>query len=189
MSTRPNAARRKARFATYKHLGAVYKLLCAAFANSEIMRGMKFLAEKKGIATASTTSTALLFVKLLSNKSLELATASQQAMALRGAALQGVAPEEFALRVPELGGIAKLAEHFRAQRHPSAPKTDKLARKTPPVKNAPELRWSKKAIDRWKRHSSKNERVHLTVRRTGQNRGTVIDVFRSLTETGEHHGL
>lgn len=181
--------RRKARVAKYEHLGAVYKLLCASFANSDLMSGMKRRAEQRGITTAGSTSTALLFIKLLSSKHLEPATASQQAMALRGAALMGIAPNELAVRIPKLGGIAKLAEYFRAQRRPSARKVQKLARKSPLTQPSPELKWSSKVIERWERVSSKSTDVHLILRRTSQSRWTVLAVSRCLTEKGERYGL
>jgi len=179
-----DVARRKAREAKYEHLGAIYKLLCAAFANPEIMDGMRKEAARMNIPTAATTSTALLFVKTLSHKSLEPATASQQAMALRGAVLKGIAPEEFALRVPKLGGITKLAEHFKAHHRSSAQTAQKLARQLP---LKPQLIWPPNAIARWERLSTKGTPVYLTVQKTSQSGWKVLSVSRRRIEKEVRH--
>ena len=180
--------RREARRAKYEHLGTIYQLLCAAYARPDFMTGMLEHAAQRGFTVSATTSTALLFVKVLSCRSLEPATASQQALALRGAALKGIAPEEFAKRAPLMGGITKLAAHFRAERSSSARKGGKVARKAP-YTPFPQLKWSRKAIERWEQLFPKGKDVRIVVRRTSPHEATVVSVTRHHSEAEVRHEL
>lgn len=152
------------RAGVYDNLVNIFRLLCLDQIDSTIREEASRRAERYSIRRTKATSKALFFVKVFSLRSLKPATASQQAKALRGAALLSIPPDELLAKLKAKGGMTALAQHFHESngRQP--------AEKTPPKDmggfkqvDPLSLFWTKSAQKVWRKAARKQRKVRLTV--------------------------
>ena len=155
------------RLAGHHNITNIYRLLCLAQIDTEIMKEANRRAKRYGIQRTAATSTALFFVKVFSPSSLESATASQQAMALRGAALLSIPPDKLLEKLKIDGGMIALAKHFRESVHPRAPKEKSLIR--------PSFTWRDNAEKVWRKALQRRQEVTLIVRPNVSGGGHVLE--------------
>ncbi|MGE5608508.1 MAG: hypothetical protein ACM359_04595 [Bacillota bacterium] len=152
------------RAGVYDNLVNIFRLLCLAQIDPAICKEANRRAKHLGIRRTEATSTALFFVKVFSPRTLKPATASQQAKALRGAALLSIPPDKLLAKLKEKGGMTALAQHF----HESNGRQS--AEKTPPKDmggfkpiDPLSLFWTDSARKVWRKAAKKQLRVKLTV--------------------------
>lgn len=153
------------RAGVYDNLVNIFRLLCLAQIDPAICKEANRRAKHLGIRRTKATSTALFFVKVFSPRTLKPATASQQAKALRGAALLSIPPDKLLAKVKAKGGMTALAQYFHESNHPQP------AEKTPPedmggfksVDPLLSLFWTEHARKVWRKAARKQRKVKLTV--------------------------
>jgi hypothetical protein len=167
-----------------------YQLLCAAYAHPDVMEAIMDAAVGASIRITQATSIALLIVKLYSGNTLEPATASQRAQAMRGAAMKKIKPHELAKHLKK-EGIAKLAKHFseskksktsKAESQPAksenqSTKTDKSDAVSDAMEEVepfnPKLGWDEGHRDTWDKALRKSRCVSVILKPDGDNSGRV----------------
>lgn len=169
-----------------------YQMLCAAHANREVMEAIKDAALGADIPITQATSIALLIVKLFSSETLEPATASQRAQAMRGAALKKIKPHELAKHL-KTEGIAKLAKHFSESKKSKPAKSENQTAKADRSDAgsdaseqvepfSPKLDWDEGHRNTWDKALRKGRRVRLILKPDGDNSGRV-KAIRLLSRT------
>lgn len=153
------------RAGVYDNLVNIFRLLCLAQINPRIERVASRRAEHSRVRRTKATSTALFFVKVFSLRTLKPATASQQAKALRGAALLSIPPDKLLAKLKEKGGMTALAQHFHESngRQPAEKTLPKDMGGFKPVDPLPSLFWTKGAQKVWQKAARKRRKVKLTV--------------------------
>lgn len=160
-----------------------YQMLCAAHAHPDVMEAIMDAAVGAGIPITQATSIALLIVKLNSGNTLEPATASQRAQAMRGAAMKKIKPHELAKHL-KTEGIAKLAKHFSESK-----KSKPANSESPPAKADksgggsdateeveqfnPKLDWDEGHRDTWDKALRKSRCIRVILKPDGDNSGRV----------------
>ncbi len=197
---------KRVRAEAYVVTGGNYDLLCAAHADPTLKATILAEAKERGLPITAATSLALVIVKLYSDCGLEPATASQQAMALRGAALKGIEPGKLTSHLKH-EGIVKLARYFQEKTKPIPSGNDTTIESEGtasdigkpaddgsddgnPVDSGPAMAWPDKLIPIWDKAIRKNRRIALVVEPGDGETGTIIEarlLSKPKTE-GKHHG-
>lgn len=165
---------RKSRDALNAHLALILAVICVAAAHRSLRKRLEKKATALGISRPTkATSLALLAVKVLTKNTLQPATASLWAKALRAAGQQGIAPDDLPNYLRENGGYVALAKSFKASSGQGATPTTTAAT-TPAKSDSPRLTWRAKGAMVWDQAVREKRSVKLTVKPNGTDSGTVI---------------